>query len=278
MLRDKCGRTVGQTVAAAPELLTVGAETRASRALGAGTRQTILLPAALVLAAAAALSIDCPLSRWCMGDTFPECLRDVSILCEPFGNGLGVLIILLIVHRLDPARRYRLARVTACSLGAGMGANVVKLTIHRVRPHHFDFDGGVWATFQGWMPLLGAGSGGQSFPSAHTATAVGLAVALTWLYPRGRVLFPTLAVLVACQRIQGGAHFLSDVCCGAALGLVVAGMCLGSGRLAARFDRLERRWQTRADRSSPSGGVAASPAVYPFLQLQQEEPPARRAA
>jgi undecaprenyl-diphosphatase len=76
----------------------------------------------------------------------------------------------------------------------------------------------------------------QAFPSAHTATAFGLAIGLTWLYPRGRWLFATFAVLVACQRIQSGAHFLSDTFFGAALGCVVAAVCI---KYVKWFDRFE---------------------------------------
>lgn len=208
--------------------------------------RVLYLPAVAVLAAAAALAVDCPLSHWCIQGNCPGVLRGLFYVAEPFGHGFGLLVILLAIHQLDPARRWALPRVLACSLGAGLAADGLKMLVVRVRPSNFDFVGEVWATFGGWFPLTAAGSGGQSFPSAHTATAVGLAVALTWLYPAGRKLFAVLAVLVAGHRIEVGAHYLSDVLCGAAVGLIVAAACLQIGWLPGWFDRLEDRW-----RSSP---------------------------
>ena len=55
------------------------------------------------------------------------------------------------------------------------------------------------------------------FPSAHAATAVGLAIALGVLYPRGRWLFIAFAFLAGLQRIEAQAHFASDVLAGAAV-------------------------------------------------------------
>jgi len=69
--------------------------------------------------------------------------------------------------------------------------------------------------------LLSTNSLQQSFPSAHTATAAALAVVLTSVYFRGVWLFYSVVVLVAMQRVETGAHYVSDVLCGAAIGCVV---------------------------------------------------------
>jgi membrane-associated phospholipid phosphatase len=160
-------------------------------------------------------------------------------LVEPFGNGLGVIVIVVAVGMLDPFRRGAMPRIVAASLGAGLTADIVKLMIVRIRPCQFTFQGNVWDTFGGFFPMISAGSRGQSFPSAHTATAVGMAVILSRLYPRGRGLFVALAVLVACQRVQGGAHYLSDALAGAAVGCLVGAACLHRGLLGAWFERYE---------------------------------------
>jgi membrane-associated phospholipid phosphatase len=216
-----------------------------------------LLAAALLIAAAAALAVDCPLAQWCRTHDCPSELRNLLSVCEPFGNGAGVLVIALVIHQLDPVRRWALPRILACSWGSGLAANLIKLLIVRVRPRAFDFHGNVWATFGGWFPGTRAGYSGQSFPSAHVATAVGLALALIWLYPTGRKLFPAMVVLVAGHRIEAEAHYLSDVLCGAALGVLVASACLGTGLLGMGFDRLEGYWR------SHSGPPAASPNAPP---------------
>jgi undecaprenyl-diphosphatase len=62
----------------------------------------------------------------------------------------------------------------------------------------------------------------QSFPSAHAATAVGLAIGLSALHPRGRWLFAAFALLAVVQRIEAQAHFSSDVLAGAAVGCAAA--------------------------------------------------------
>jgi membrane-associated phospholipid phosphatase len=86
----------------------------------------------------------------------------------------------------------------------------------------------VQSTFIACLPQwnrdsLGRGYGYalQSLPSAHAATAVGLALALAALYPRGRWLFASFAVLAGLQRIEAQAHFASDVLAGAAVGCMV---------------------------------------------------------
>ncbi|NQU24798.1 MAG: phosphatase PAP2 family protein [Candidatus Nealsonbacteria bacterium] len=229
MRKDRSPQDIRPTLAGAP---------------GNGTRRSLVLLGVLLAATVAALAIDCPLARWCleMPAKPRKTVADLLYMFEPFGHGVGVAMIVLAIHQLDAARRWALPRVLACSFGAGLAANVVKMTVLRTRPSGFDFDGGVWATFGGWFPLASVGRAGQSFPSAHTATAVGLAVALIWLYPAGRKLFITLAVLVAAQRVQTGAHYLSDVLAASALAIGVSIGCLKAGRLADWFDRLEQRF------------------------------------
>jgi len=206
-----------------------------------GSRRAIPLSVIFLVAIAAALMMDCPLARWCLAGNCPELLRDFFRFAEPFGHGLGVLLVALAIHQLDPLRRRGIPRLLVCALGAGLAANVIKLLVVRIRPKYFDFHGDVWATIGGWFPGASAGNTGQSFPSAHMATAVGLAMALTWLYPAGRRYFAALAALIACQRIETGAHFLSDVLFGAALGCVAARIFLSRGLLAAFFDMWEAR-------------------------------------
>jgi membrane-associated phospholipid phosphatase len=203
-----------------------------------------LLPVAVVLLAVAVMPADVAISAWFLGEYCPGVLRGLFALCEVFGHGLGVLVILAVIHQLDPARRWALPRVALATFGAGLLANISKLVIARTRPRNFTFDNDVWSTFGDWFPSIAHGSTGQSMPSAHTAAAVGLAAALIWLYPRGRIVFPALVVLVAMQRINEGWHYPSDVLVGAALGLVAALGVLRYGHLPAMLGRLEARWQS----------------------------------
>ena len=201
----------------------------------------LAVPLIFILAGFLALTVDCPLGRWCVEKNCPASLENLFSTMEPFGNGLGVAIIGITIFCLDPRRRWALPRILGCAYSAGLAANGLKLLVARTRPHSFDFHGGVLQTFGDWFPMVSAGSVGQSFPSGHTTTAVALAAALVWLYPRGWCLFPAMALLVGCQRIESGAHFTSDVLWGAALGSFIALAFLKIGQLPQWLDGLEKR-------------------------------------
>jgi membrane-associated phospholipid phosphatase len=216
-------------------------------------RRGFLLTAALVLAAMAALPVDVPVARafktWNTSETIHGCLAFFDMF-EVFGHGMGVAVLLIVLHQLDPGRRWAIPRVIACTVAAGAFADLLKLFVLRIRPYECLLEGSVWTTFGCWFPIFQAGSPGQSFPSAHTATAVGFAAALTWLYPQGRLLFTVLAVLVGCQRIVCGAHYPSDVLIGAAAGCLVAPLILNLGRIPVWFSRWEERWRSASAASA----------------------------
>jgi membrane-associated phospholipid phosphatase len=203
----------------------------------------LIVPAAFVVLGCAALTIDIPLARWFEAQKLPGFVKKVFDLAEVFGHGAGVAAILLTAWVLAPEQRRRLPRVICCAYGAGLAADGMKLLLSRGRPYKTDLSSitSVWQTFQGWFPLFSGGSAGQSFTSAHTATAVGLALGLAWMFPRGKWLFGAFAVLVALQRMAGPYHFCSDTLWGAAIGCLIAFVCLPDGLLAPQFDRLERR-------------------------------------
>jgi len=132
-----------------------------------------------------------------------------------------------------------LPRVICMFLCTGLLCNLMKLVVERNRPRAFDLSQHVYDSFAGFLPLASAGSGGQSMPSAHTASAVALAVGLCWLYPRGKYLWITLATLASMQRIDSLAHFPSDVVWGTAFGLLI-GLGILHGWLSNPWlDRLE---------------------------------------
>lgn len=205
-----------------PERLVIPRPPRAS-----SPRWCLVLPAVLLLAAPCALLIDCQLAHWWTSGSCQRDIRELLRLSELFGHFWGVVGALVAIYLLDPARRRALPQVAGAAIGAGMMANVIKMCVARTRPSGFDIDAGVLASFGPWLPGIHAGGGGQSFPSAHVATAAGLAVALAWLYPAGRRLFLVMIVLAACQRMETSAHFLSDVLVGAAVGLLVGMAVVG---------------------------------------------------
>ncbi len=216
------------------------AEQAAGLTLGQRRIRVFLATGTLLLLAWAAGVLDIPVSRWCVDGNCPRAVRKFLNVIEPFGNGLGVPVVLAAVWFLDRSRRRVLPRLLACAYLPGLMANAIKLTVLRTRPYAFDFQAPAAGTFGEWFPLASAGSAGQSFPSAHTATAVGLAVGLAWAYPRARSLFASLAALVACQRVVAGYHFPSDVLAGGAIGLLIASSCTYIGVLRRLFRRIER--------------------------------------
>ncbi len=201
-------------------------------------------PALLALLGAAALSVDIPLAQWLRAKGLPGGLNKLCQLSEVWGHGLGAAAILLAAWALAPQQRIKLPRMIGCTYLAGLGADIVKLFLARARPHTIGRSAEirVFDTFHGWFPFLTNGSGWQSFPSSHTAVAVGLAMGLSWLFPRGKWLFAAFAVLAGAQRVASCNHFLSDASWGAATGWVFAAACLPGGWLSPIFDRLQT-WQ-----------------------------------
>ncbi len=198
-----------------------------------------------VIAAALALGLDLTVLDLMRGGVLGGDLRRVVEFSEVFAHGFGIGLILLTIVVLDPTRLWAVPRMLACSFGSGIVVDVIKVLIGRTRPRDHEF-ATVWETFQGWIPAIRTGdfsellnSNIQSFPSGHAATAVGLAVALSFFYPRGRWLFALYAALAAVQRLHVGAHFLSDTLAGAAIGCLIAGLCCDSDRWGQWFDRLE---------------------------------------
>ena len=214
---------------------------------GAFDRESLVgwwkLPLLFAIAGCAAFSIDVQTAAFFRQGDVPKFLRELLDVSESFGHGLGVLLIVLAVPVLDRLRRGAWPRLMAASLGAGLAANVVKLLVGRTRPRDLSvIPDDVWASFQGWLPVLTGSDSSHSFPSAHTTTAVGLAVALCCFYPRGRAYFLSLAGLVALNRVETGAHFPSDVCFGAVLGWLTARSCFAQNRVTRFFDHCERTW------------------------------------
>jgi membrane-associated phospholipid phosphatase len=201
----------------------------------------------LALLTPLSLLIDVPVARFCLAGNMPGDLQRVLNWSELVAHGLGIAIIAGMLCVLDPIRRRFLPRLLAGALGAGLCADAFKLITARIRPRHLELDAGVMDTFTGWLPVLfpipnqGAfDSRWLSFPSGHTAVAVAFAIGLASIYPRGRWLFGLFAFLATFQRIESGAHYVSDTLAGAAIGAAFI-LLIGESRIVGRwFDRLER--------------------------------------
>ncbi len=198
-------------------------------------------PAVFGIIGLAMLQVDTAVSTWFQIDRCPRWLLKALSLSECFAHGLGVAVILVAIYLLDPVNRRCIPRLLMMSIGSGMFANAFKLVIARARPIQVQLDANILYSFTHWWPGTQAGSEYQSFPSAHMATAVGLALGLGWLYPRGRILFVALAIMAGAQRVAALDHFISDVVWGTAAALFVVAGCVKQGLLTGWFDFFEKQ-------------------------------------
>ncbi|MDO8585423.1 MAG: phosphatase PAP2 family protein [Armatimonadota bacterium] len=113
---------------------------------------------------------------------------------------------------------------TACEavIESGLMTSGLKYLTGRRRPE--DANGDPYA-------FDGPGSGNGSFVSGHTSSVFAIATVLSNERPKRKWLYYGLAALVGASRIQKRAHFLSDVCGGAVLGVY-------AGRRAVRHETL----------------------------------------
>lgn len=200
------------------------------------------LSASLLLAAVLAVFVvDVPIVAYFSALTLPASIIELGNVAELFGHGLGVIIVIVVLATLDPLHRWIIPRLAFAAWGGGMAANIIKICVTRPRPYWFDTTGlsTSWSSFGGVVEGITGGSALQSFPSAHVATAAGLAVVLSRIYPHGRWLFVTLVVTVAVQRISGEAHYVSDCFAGGLIGWAAAQVTFQEWWARMWFERLE---------------------------------------
>jgi membrane-associated phospholipid phosphatase len=206
------------------------------------TRSLLLI--GLFICSVLVLPFDIEISRSLGITNWPGDAVRAMRLTEFFAHGFGVTLILVAVFALDPSRRYALIPVVIAQLLTSLLVHVVKLTVIRWRPaDFFDLSKPETSSFVSWLGWLDPASNQswnltsatQSYPSGHSAAVVALALSLTWLYPHGRMLFLTMAILGCLQRIMFHAHWPSDVLLGATIGYLVAMLVLNS-RFARRLN------------------------------------------
>lgn len=169
--------------------------------------------------------IDATAAQLRQASELPGELAEIVRLSEVFAHGGGIIVLLLVLAHLTPNHRKRLRVVAICSLGSGLLADVVKLFVQRIRPRAVTET--VVSGFESFHSILESNPVGlfapganqlQSFPSAHAATAFGLAFGLAWCYGKGSRMFLVLASMASFQRFYAGAHWPSDLIAGATIG------------------------------------------------------------
>jgi membrane-associated phospholipid phosphatase len=176
--------------------------------------------------------------------TFGDVGRDLMFL-EQWGGPTCSVLAVVAVAVLDRAGRRRGLAIAIACLATMVITHLLKDIVGRSRPFALpDSLDGRWV----WGgPAMGFGGSSKwaAFPSAHTSAAFALSAALAWFYPRGRILFMTLATITAGQRVLHCAHYLSDVIAGLAVGVYTARATLhwgAAGRYIALLPQWGQRW------------------------------------
>ena len=154
----------------------------------------------------------------------------IFVFITQFGLGKGYLIIsgLAFIGCGIASLRIRDSRIASiCRLYArraaflflavmisGIVVDLLKVIFGRARPKLLFRDNLYGFTW--W----GSGADLWSFPSGHSATVIGLAVALTLIWRRAWPLYWALALLICASRLIIDAHYLSDVIVGGCIGVV----------------------------------------------------------
>ncbi len=175
----------------------------------------LLLFSLLVGAAVAAayFNIDLPLAQAVKELPFQmvEFFQYVTVLGEATWSLIAAALLGLAARflwRRDDWMRRSLF-IFAAVASSGIVTDLIKWLAGRWRPKAYFTD-----QFYGF-DLFGWGYEQTSFPSGHATTIWACGAALAILFPRWRLLWYVLAILVSMSRVIVGAHYLSDVLAGA---------------------------------------------------------------
>jgi len=215
-----------------------------------GIRGYWLLSALFAALGIAVMPLDQMLGNPNNMEAMPGDLKRFVTLSEIFAHGFGIAIVGAGVWVLSSAHRKLIPRIVMCAIWPALGVHLVKLMIARHRPiKYFDelsqahFPSSIGDTFLGFMPSQQFNTIyiQQSFPSAHAATAWGLAIGMSWAFPKGRWLFFLIAILASIQRVTSFAHWSSDVFFGIGIAFLMAGALTHNWGLGWVLHRFEAR-------------------------------------
>jgi membrane-associated phospholipid phosphatase len=177
---------------------------------------------------------DLQISQYYRTTKIPSELNKLVNISEAFAHGTGIAVILLTLFWMDIPRRKSLLIVTLIVILSSVASNTSKRIYPRLRPHT-DHDVFVVSAADSWTyaaKIKKSDSTVQSFPSGHSAATIAFAIGLAFVYPRGRWIFLSLAVLACFQRVLCAAHYPTDVFAGAFVGCAVAGLVLNKYSLS----------------------------------------------
>ncbi|TWT79252.1 PAP2 superfamily protein [Planctomycetes bacterium CA13] len=199
--------------------------------------------------------VDVSVGRWFARVKLPREIDELLDLTSFFSHGMGIFLILLCILLMAPRSRRYISRLAVLAMGAGAVATIVKMFVLRERPGTFNLELASYDIAWRWVfdwsldRVAAFDSSTRAFPSGNMATATAFAVGLWAVLPRGRWIFSIFLVGVMLQRMFSGAHYLSDVCGGAAFGLSWAYVCFHPKFLGGIFDRMESERKPKSPRS-----------------------------
>ncbi len=154
------------------------------------------------------------------------------LLRGAFAHFWGMLLIFVVLVILRPWRWRSLALALSSAAIAGLVVNILQAAIGRLRPNVGE-DPLAFAT--PFSELFTKES--VCFPSGEAALALALATALTYVFPRYSAWFCAVGMLTALSRLVNGAHYVSDVVAGGALGVMLTHTSIKLG--GALLERLD---------------------------------------
>ncbi len=119
---------------------------------------------------------------------------------------LSVIFIVIIVNLLVHNKHQALKNLIIAVISSTIIANILKLFFARPRPFGLEKS----------IPILDLPD--YSFPSGHSFIIFSMIPILNDRYPKMKVFFFVLAILIVLGRVYLGLHHLSDIAAGAALG------------------------------------------------------------
>jgi membrane-associated phospholipid phosphatase len=203
------------------------------------------------LLTACAMIVDAPVGSWLAlrnqpwWQMFARCLSETDQwwMVASVGGLYGAFC----YSRRQPGRMRTVILVTSAGLATGFCAMTLRFLVGRTRPNALVPQGfyGLWYHSH-WIVGHYQFS---SFPSGHTAMAVGLAAAL-WRFDRRAAVFAGLfAALVAWSRVALFSHHFSDVVAAAFLGVGCARLMIG--RLGLLLDGAARWFRNHGRQRDP---------------------------
>jgi membrane-associated phospholipid phosphatase len=183
---------------------------------------------------------------------------------QQYGQFFSSVLVATVIWLQDPSRRRRLADWAAAFVLTALAATALKMLVGRPRPLLEDpavflgplrpYDLPEVGLRHAWEVWGDISSKLWSMPSSHTAQMAVMALFLATVYPRLRYLGFAVLAVVGVARVATGAHYLTDVIAGGAIGLAIC------------HTVMSRRWGQRLLNLWPGGrSRAVTPEVAPGL-------------